>query len=76
MKYYRVLPQYANKHTKYTYDKHNRPKWNGYFHIANELLTETEIKKHNYIKEYCEVVEIPKTKIYWFFGARFESVGA
>lgn len=67
MTYYKVLPQYDQKHTSY-----KNGKWNGYFHIANELLTAKEIELHRYKKEYCIPVEVPKNNVYWLFGARFE----
>ena len=65
MKYYKVLPQYDQKRTR---------KNNGYFHIANELITEKELEKYGYIKECCKIVNIPKSQIYWFFGARFSNM--
>lgn len=75
MTYYRVKPQYDNFRLY-----HNR-KYKGIL-IANELYTEKELVKHNILlsrgvkSEFFDMVEIPKTKIYWFFGARFENKGA
>ena len=78
MKYYRVLKEGANKQVL----KHKR---NGKIAIdrnliSKELYTPREYKKllHNTcftkkLESYFEVVEIPKTKTYCFFGARFES---
>jgi hypothetical protein len=77
MKYYRVKPEYDNKQllTKERGIYVNR----GYSLIAKELFTVKEwekiCKKHVFrrsLAECVELVEIPKTKVYWFFGARFE----
>lgn len=74
MLYYQVLPQFDQKHTTYKY-KNNKPIWNGLFHIANELLTEKEVEKYGYKKEYCKQIEISKKQTYFFFGARFPKKG-
>ena len=76
MKYYRVLG-WADGKQYYKWDKRNagyvRP--TGLYMIANELLTEREKNMYcNHDKHY-EVVEVPKNKTYWFFGARFASGG-
>lgn len=41
------------------------------FAITNELYTQNEIKKYCGLTAFCERVEIPKSKIYFLFGARF-----
>lgn len=74
MKYYKVL-EWADGSQYYKWD--GRPNRYGYvrptgkYMIENELLTEREKNAYcNHDKHY-EVVEIPKNKTYWFFGARF-----
>lgn len=69
MYYYRVPPELDQKPC---YQKVYKYKRNGYFLIANELLTTTEAKKMNAPTHLLEVVNIPKTKTYFIFGARFE----
>jgi hypothetical protein len=70
VKYYKVKPEFDNKQA-YKIIK-NKLKIVG-FYIANELYTANELKRRGDIinPNYFEIVEIPKTKIYWFFGARF-----
>lgn len=41
------------------------------FAIADELYTQSEMKTYCGLTAFCERVEIPKSKIYFFFGARF-----
>lgn len=71
MKYYRVKPQYDNK-TRYTWNSHRQGVSNGIL-IANELYTHKEYSKLSICPDWVELVEVSKKKIYWFFGARFES---
>ena len=59
MKYYRVLPEYDNKRK------------NGGIYIANELYTIKEAEKEALNKNYLELIEVSKKKVYFFFGARF-----
>ena len=75
MIYYRLKPECDNL------QRYNGKtvQFNGIW-IANELYTEKELS--NLVKiglfvhpKYFEKVEISKKKIYWFFGARFESKG-
>ncbi len=72
MKYYRVKSEYDNL-----------PRYNGKkvkfdnIWISNELYTEKEINKlvssGIYVNmKYFDLVNIPKNKVYFFFGARFE----
>lgn len=65
MKYYRVKPEYDNKHDYFT----------GYTTVGNELLTkrERDTKFRYLMDEVFEEVEISKRKIYYLFGARFET---
>lgn len=43
-------------------------------YVANELLTEKEVTKYNVNKDYCEIIDVPKNKTHWFFGARFANI--
>ena len=64
MKYYKVQNEknYWNKNGKYLGCA-----------VKNELITEREMKKHEFpFTENFIPVEIKKTKTYWFFGCRFE----
>ena len=71
MKYYRVKNEYDNTR-KFRYV--NREKThikNDDILIAGELYTQKEREKLYNDDKCFEVVEIPKNKIYFFFGARF-----
>lgn len=70
MTYYRIKPQYDNKR-RYTWNNHGQGVENGIL-IGNELYTPREFGKLSICPEWVERVEIPKSKIYFFFGARFE----
>lgn len=72
MKYYKVKPQYDNK-TRYTWNNHHQGVPNGIL-IANELYTPSEYKRLAMCSAWFDVVEIPKNKIHFFFGARFRDV--
>lgn len=72
MKYYRVKPQYDNK-TRYKYSYHGQGVPNGIL-VSNELYTPKEFEKLAMCPAWFDIVEIPKNKIYWFFGARFEMI--
>lgn len=75
MKYYKVKNlEYGSKNI---YDKKGR----FLFPIVeDELYTVKEMEKihakykprHDLYK-FCDLVEIPKSKIYWFFGCRYAS---
>ena len=78
MKYYRVKPEFVGK--RLCVCKRGYYVNMGYELIANELFTEKEYAKlqKNHVfgcspLNCVELVEIPKNKIYWFFGARFEN---
>lgn len=45
---------------------------NGYFLIANELLTPSECRRINAPSELLTPVNVKKTETYRMFGARFE----
>lgn len=68
MKYYRVKPE-ADQRKQYT----KSGKYSG-FYIANELYTEKEAARQHLNPAFMELVEVSKKKIYWCFGARFESM--
>ena len=48
-----------------------------WFLVENELITRKQAEKEGFTPEFIskhfEIVQIPKNKVYWFFGARFES---
>lgn len=69
MIYYRVKPEYDNK-TRYTWNNKHQGVSNSIL-IANELYTPAEYKKIANCPDYFEQVQISKSKIYFFFGARF-----
>lgn len=71
MKYYRVKKEY-DQHPK---DKTKNGCYikNGNFYIGGELYTEKEVEKKKLNKNFMEIVEAPKNKTYWFFGARFNT---
>jgi hypothetical protein len=80
MKYYKVKPEYDNtalhKHDKRYSD--NLRMYAGFL-IGNELFTEKELErmKKDGICDLWDrkftIVEIPKSRVYFMFGARFES---
>ena len=92
MRYYKVVSKklciafwkWNEKRTYYTLDNIYGYKYkNGLRYscqyIANELITEKELKKYYGITPdnihefpFLELVDIPKNKIHWFFGARFQ----
>ena len=70
MEYYKV-PEHFDGKQIYTQKK-------DYFTlVANELITEKECKKvgiENFAKRHFSLVNVKKTNIYFFFGARFEII--
>ena len=69
MLYYRVKPENDNK-KRFKFKRGGGLILDGIY-VKNELYTPAEIKKYLGAVSYCERVEIPKNKIYFFFGARF-----
>ncbi|SCJ99954.1 Uncharacterised protein [uncultured Eubacterium sp.] len=69
MKYYRVKPQYDNK-VRYKWNNHGQGVPDSIL-IANELYTPKEFERLANCPAWFELVEIPKSKIYFCFGARF-----
>ena len=61
MLYYRVKSEYDNTQTI-----------SGWTLIKHELLTSSDMKKMCVKREWVSDVNIPKSKTYWSFGARFE----
>lgn len=74
MHYYRVKPEYDQKQRIKDHKYSIKRKPDGIY-VANELYTAGELDKF-YLTEkqydWFEHVVIPKNKVYWFFGARFE----
>lgn len=70
MKYFKVKPEYDNFRLIYN-GKHNG------ILVGNELYTEKELYKKKILFCYgvdfkmFTMIEIPKNKVYFFFGARF-----
>lgn len=62
MKYYRIKKEHDN-----------RRRLDGSILIGNELYTEKELNKYKIPEAYCNIVEISKKKVYFFFGARFSN---
>lgn len=61
MYYYRVKPEFDQKRRR-----------DGSILVANELYTEKEVKRYSISPERLVSVTIPKSKVYFCFGARFE----
>jgi hypothetical protein len=72
MTYYRVKPEHDNK-TRFKFHKGGGLEIDGIY-IKNELYTAKELSKYLGAAAYCEQLEIPKSKVYFFFGARFAEV--
>ena len=70
MKYYRVKDQYAGSR-RYKFHRGGGLEIDGEY-VKNELYTARELKKYIGGFTSCDPVTIPKSKIYFFFGARFE----
>ena len=59
------------KYFKVKKESDQRSRIDGSILIANELYTEKELKKYKINPVNVVPVEIPKTKVYFCFGARF-----
>lgn len=70
MIYYRVPAALDNKPIYKI--KNGKKIHTGYYYIVNELLTENECKKYHFNMDLLTPVNIKKSNIYHFFGARFE----
>lgn len=72
MMYYKVKPEHDNER-KFVYaGSEYKMKKDGIL-IANELYTPRERKKIANSDRFFDIVEIPKSKTYRFFGARLKS---
>ena len=72
MKYYKVKKECDNKCRTNWKKRAYAGIW-----VGNELYTEKELEKLYYSGvwvpcEVFDVVEIPKSRVFWMFGARFE----
>lgn len=72
MLYYKVKPEHDQK-TRFRFHRGGGLEIDGIF-IQNELYTARELKKYLGAVQICDIVEIPKSKIYWLFGARFSNI--
>ena len=76
MNYYRVKAEYDQKERIKQSRFKARRVADGIF-VANELYTSTELKRFYMTQEQAErifeEVVIPKNKVYWCFGCRFEA---
>lgn len=60
MTYYKVKPEFDQKRRA-----------DGSIFVGGELYTKSELKRYKAENlNIFEVVNIPKNKVYWFFGAR------
>ena len=75
MKYYRVKPEYGG-YTAYGFHRGGGLRVVGQY-VANELYTATELKRRGdeLYMNYMDIVNIPKNKTFFSFGARFEMKG-
>ena len=73
MMYYKVL-SWCDGHQFYRWSKRypGMVVGAGKYMIENELLTERERNKYCNHDKHFIVVEVPKNRVYWSFGARFE----
>jgi hypothetical protein len=72
MVYFRVKPKFDNT-PRMVWKRHKRAWFQDGCFVKNELYTQRELKPYTVILEdVFEVVRIPKNRVYWFFGARFE----
>ena len=69
MKYYKVLPEYDNE-KRFKFARGGGLEIDGIY-IGNELYTQRELLKYLEYTKYVVPVTIPKSKIYFLFGARF-----
>lgn len=70
MKYYRVKPEYDNV-TRYKLNRRGMYVPDSVL-VGNELYTEIERSKIANRKQMFDIVNIPKNKTFFSFGARFE----
>ena len=74
MKYYKVKPEKDNT-DKFVFVGSDKTKIkNDGFFVGNELYTPKERERIARSDSIFDIVDIPKNKIYFFFGARFSSL--
>jgi hypothetical protein len=73
MKYYKVLPEYDQK-PRLKFKRGGGLEIDGIY-IQNELYTQRELLKYLDYSNYVVPVNIPKSKVYFMFGARFAVEG-
>lgn len=56
---------------KITADADQQPRRDGSILVADELYTPKEVEQFKIKPQFYEVVEVPKDKVYYMFGARF-----
>lgn len=71
MLYYKVKKQY-DQEKRYKWNNHGQGVWDQTILVANELYTPEEYKRLANCPAWFDAVEIPKSKIYFLFGVRFE----
>lgn len=73
MKYYRVKPEYDHA-IAFGFGRRGGTRIVGSY-IGNELYTKTELKRRGDFgyAQYMDKVDIPKSKTFFSFGARFEA---
>lgn len=72
MKYYKVKPEFDNV-TRYKLNRRGAGVPDSVL-VGNELYTEIERSKIANRKQMFDVVEIPKNRTFFSFGARFEKI--
>ena len=75
MLYYRVKPK-CDQMPRIKYSRYIAKQVPDGIFVANELYTTGELNKfyipHERFFDIFDAVEIPKNKVYWSFGCRFE----
>ena len=70
MRYYRVKPEYDNK-VRYRWNSHHQGVSDSIL-IGRELYTPREYAKLANCPAWFKEIEIPKNRVFFSFGARFE----
>lgn len=68
--YYQVKPQFADKLIG-----EYKSKGTNMFYVADELFTESEVKKFGVNVNYCNKIQANPRKTYFCFGTRFLNKG-
>ena len=64
MIFYRVLPQYDQRHK-------NPKVRDGNIYVAHELYTPSEVECQKLNVRYMQLIDVPCESVYWAFGVRF-----